>query len=221
MRPARLSSSITACTVRAGRPVVRTTASSGTGAGPRAADDGRMFVTGRESAGRSRQATVGRDGVAVRAPPCACAAAVSIGQLRRQRRDDIVRFGDQRRALLEQMIGAFRARIERVAWDANTSRPCSPAMRAVISVPERRAASTTTTPIDKPEMMRLRRGKSWPRGWNPGGISLTMHAALGDARLQRRVLGRIDEVDAAGDDGDGAGIEARLVCRRIDAARES
>ena len=29
---------------------------------------------------------------------------------------------------------------------ANTSRPCSPAIRAVIRVPERFAASTTTTP---------------------------------------------------------------------------
>ena len=33
---------------------------------------------------------------------------------------------------------------------ANTSRPCSSAMRAVISEPERRAASITTTPSDKP-----------------------------------------------------------------------
>ena len=44
---------------------------------------------------------------------------------------------------------------------ANTSRPCSPAMRAVINVPDRRAASTISTPSEMPEMMRLRRGKSW------------------------------------------------------------
>ena len=56
---------------------------------------------------------------------------------------------------------------------ANTSRPCSAAMRAVISVPDRRAASTMTTPSETPEMMRLRRGKSLARGTKPGGCSLT------------------------------------------------
>src|SRR5262245_4682763 len=43
---------------------------------------------------------------------------------------------------------------------AKTSRPCSAANRAVMSDPEQRAASTTTTPIERPEMRRLRRGKS-------------------------------------------------------------
>ena len=43
-------------------------------------------------------------------------------------------------------------------------------MRAVINVPERRAASTITTPMDRPEMMRFRRGKSWARGTKPGGF---------------------------------------------------
>ena len=47
---------------------------------------------------------------------------------------------------------------------AKTSRPCSPASRAVISDPERRAASTTTTPSERPEISRLRRGKSCARG---------------------------------------------------------
>ena len=55
---------------------------------------------------------------------------------------------------------------------ANTSRPCSAAVRAVISVPDRRAASTISTPKATPEMMRLRRGKSCARGANPGAFSL-------------------------------------------------
>src|SRR5437868_1343703 len=42
---------------------------------------------------------------------------------------------------------------------AKTSRPCSSANRAVISEPERAAASTTTTPRAIPEISRLRRGK--------------------------------------------------------------
>jgi hypothetical protein len=40
---------------------------------------------------------------------------------------------------------------------ANTSRPCSDAMRAV-SDPDAGAASTTRVPWDRPEMMRLRLG---------------------------------------------------------------
>ena len=54
---------------------------------------------------------------------------------------------------------------------AKTSRPCSAAMRAVISEPDRCAASTTTTPIAAPEIRRLRRGKSRASGTCPIGIS--------------------------------------------------
>ena len=56
---------------------------------------------------------------------------------------------------------------------AKTSLPCSSAKRAVISEPDLRAASTTTTPSASPDTMRLRRGKSRPRGSQPIGISLT------------------------------------------------
>ena len=56
---------------------------------------------------------------------------------------------------------------------ANTSRPISWAMRAVIRLPERGAASTTTTPSDRPAMMRLRRGKWRACGAVPGGASVT------------------------------------------------
>ena len=56
---------------------------------------------------------------------------------------------------------------------AKTSRPCSPAKRAVMSEPERRAASTTTVPSARPETMRLRLGKSRPRGSQLSGISET------------------------------------------------
>ena len=42
---------------------------------------------------------------------------------------------------------------------AYTSRPCSAASRAVISEPLARLASTTSTPSDRPLMIRLRRGK--------------------------------------------------------------
>ncbi len=56
---------------------------------------------------------------------------------------------------------------------ANTSRPCSAARRAVISEPEASAASTTSVPCDRPEMMRLRLGKLAASGGVPSGYSLT------------------------------------------------
>ena len=101
---------------------------------------------------------------------------------------------------------------------ANTSRPCSAAVRAVISVPDRRAASTISTPSAMPEMMRLRRGKSCARGTKPGGVLADQAAALADLALQLGMLRRIDVVEAAGEHGNGAVLERRLVRRRVDAA---
>ena len=104
---------------------------------------------------------------------------------------------------------------------AKTSRPCSPAKRAVISEPERSAASTTTTPSEMPEIRRLRRGKSLPRGEKPGARSLMQQALLADGALQLFILGRVDDVDAAGEHGDGAVLERGKMRRRVDAAREA
>ena len=50
---------------------------------------------------------------------------------------------------------------------ASTSRPASLASRAVISEPERMAASTTTTASAEPAISLLRRGKSRARGSQP------------------------------------------------------
>jgi hypothetical protein len=70
----------------------------------------------------------------------------------------------------DKIIGTRRA--SGLPGTANTSRPCSPAKQAAISDPERSAASITTTPIEIPEISRLRRGKSLPRGKKPGDRSL-------------------------------------------------
>ena len=56
---------------------------------------------------------------------------------------------------------------------ANTSRPASAARRAVISAPERIAASTTRVPSASPATMRLRAGNCQARATVPGGYSLT------------------------------------------------
>ena len=57
---------------------------------------------------------------------------------------------------------------------ANTSRPCSKAMRAVIKDPLRKAASTTNIPKDKPLMIRFRLGKLAACGGERVGNSETM-----------------------------------------------
>ena len=60
---------------------------------------------------------------------------------------------------------------------ANTSRPASRASRAVISEPERKAASTTSVPRARPAMMRFLIGKFSAREWVPIGNSLTIRPA--------------------------------------------
>ena len=104
---------------------------------------------------------------------------------------------------------------------ANTSRPCSSAKRAVISEPERCAASTMTTPSDRPEMIRLRRGKSRARGSQPSGISEIAAPSARIASSRPMCSRRIDAVVAAGQHRDGAGREARAMRGGVDAAREA
>ena len=58
---------------------------------------------------------------------------------------------------------------------AMTSLFCSNAVRAEISDPERSAASITTTPSDRPVIMRLRLGKSFAVARCPKGLSLTIN----------------------------------------------
>ena len=87
---------------------------------------------------------------------------------------------------------------------ANTSRPKSAASRAVMSEPERRDASTTTTPAESPAMMRLRIGKFCGRGSVPGGYSESRRRSEAMRSFSRRVLARVLHVDAAPEDRDGS-----------------
>ena len=105
---------------------------------------------------------------------------------------------------------------------ANTSRPCSSAMRAVISEPERRAASTTTTPSDKAgdqpvaarEIARARLPAERHFG-DRGALRQDLRRAA--ATCSRR----IDVIVAAGQHRDRAGREARAMGGGVDAARQS
>ena len=90
-----------------------------------------------------------------------------------------------------------------------------------MSEPERRDASTTTTPDEIPAMMRFRMGKFWGRGSAPGGYSETRRWSTARA-VQPRVLPRIVDVEAAPEDRDRAArpLERRRVGGRVDAAGE-
>ena len=57
---------------------------------------------------------------------------------------------------------------------ANTSRPCSKAVWAVMRAPLRRGASMTTVPRHRALMMRFRTGKWAPLCSVPGGYSERM-----------------------------------------------
>ena len=104
---------------------------------------------------------------------------------------------------------------------ANTSRPCSAAIRAVISDPERSAASTTTTPSAAPEISRLRLGKSRARRHMPERhFGNRGPAGIEDLCQQVFMLGRIDPVVAAGQHRHGAARKAGAMRRLIDAARQ-
>ena len=91
----------------------------------------------------------------------------------------------------------------------------------MISEPDRGAASTTTVPRLIPAMIRLRYGKWRALGSVPGGISASTSPRSAIARLPVLILGRVEDVDATGDDPDGAAVERTVVGGAVDAAGEA
>jgi hypothetical protein len=69
-------------------------------------------------------------------------------------------------------------------------------------------------------MIRLREGKWRACGSTPGGCSATSRPRSAMARCRALVLGRIEDVDAAGDDRDRSGLERAVVRGGVDAAGE-
>ena len=92
----------------------------------------------------------------------------------------------------------------------------------MIKDPERRDASTTTTPEERPAMIRLRIGKFCGRGSVPGGYSETSRCCAAIRSFEPRVLARIVDVEPAADDRDrpARSLERRLVRGGVDAASE-
>ena len=72
------------------------------------------------------------------------------------------------------VLGPQESLLVTLPGTARTSRPCSSAQRAVTRVPLNSPASSTSTPIDRPLMIRLRIGKFCGAGKVPSGNSLTM-----------------------------------------------
>ena len=70
-------------------------------------------------------------------------------------------------------------------------------------------------------MIRLRRGKWRACGSVPSGISATITPCSRERVVEPAVLLGIDDVDAAGDDRDGAGVERALMRRGVDAAGQT
>ncbi len=70
-------------------------------------------------------------------------------------------------------------------------------------------------------MIRLRDGKWRERGSIPGGCSETSKSALGDRALPSFVLGRVEDVDPSGDDGDRSGLERAVMGGGIDSSGEA
>jgi len=89
-------------------------------------------------------------------------------------------------------------------------------MRAVISDPERCAASITTTPRAAPEISRLRRGKSWARAHMAERHFGNRSPMFEQRHQQILMLGRIDFVMTAGQHRDGAGQNAGAMRGLID-----
>ena len=179
---------------------LRTSSSTATGVGPRAARPARRQ--------RRRGPRRGR---------CSAGGAVHRRAGRPRLRRQLARAGGpscqhiggglgQRRAIAQQLVAAAARGSSGEPGTANTSRPCSSAKRAVISEPDLAPASTTTTPSARPAMMRLRRGKSSPAARRRAAVRGSRPAFA--SRHQAAILGRIDDVDAAGDHGDRAAARA-------------
>jgi hypothetical protein len=73
----------------------------------------------------------------------------------------------------------------------------------VISEPLSGAASTTSTPRDSPEMIRLRRGKVGGDGRRAERKFGNDGAAFGNRQRQFLIAGGVEAVGARADDGDG------------------
>ena len=134
--------------------------------------------------------------------------------------DDVLRFGDQRGALLQQAVATLGARIERRAWDRED---LAALFEREPGGDERARAARRLDHHDPDREARdqaVRRGKSRARGSQSSGISRAPHLAPGSRRQAPHA--RADRCNCARRQRrHGAGFEARPMGGGIDAAREA
>jgi len=140
---------------------------------------------------------------------------------RRQRLDDVLRGRDQRGALLQEIVGPRGAWIERVPRDGKdfatllSGQPCGDQRSRPLGRldDDNAQGNSRDQPITPRKVLCTRR---------EARRTLTdEEPALTDRLLEARILRRVDDVDAAGDDGDRAMLEACGVRGGVDAAREA
>ena len=166
---------------------------------------------------RRRAGSTAGSGGGVGLPAAAATGSPRIG---RTTVIDVGGFRDEGRALPEQVVAAFGARIERGAghrehFAALFEREACGDQRA--GAPGRfHHHDADRKPRDEP----VAAGKSRARGSQPSGISeiRAPSAAMASARLG--MLARVDVILAAGEHRDRSGREAPAMGGRVDAARE-
>ena len=191
----------------------RISSSTATGRWPQRFEHRSRWVAGRARVRRQRRNVPGR-----RALHGASSAAARRGGATPSAPDRAASTSSARSVRMRALRGSGRWRrgsADRAASPApRTPRAPAPrASRAVIREPERSAASTTTTPSDRPAMIRLRRGKWRACGAVPGGSSATTAPRSAMRAMQRRVLRRVGTSSTPpADDGDGAGRASAPRC---------
>ena len=152
---------------------------------------------------------------------CWCSAGW-MPALRRDLLDDVAGLGDQDCAVLEQPVGAGRARVERRAGN----REDQPSHFAGEPGADQRARAVCRLDDDQPERQagdQAVAARKIPGARLPAERHFRDHgaAALGDFRGKVDIFGRIGAVEPAGQHGDGSGGQAALMRRGVDAAGQA
>jgi len=124
----------------------------------------------------------------------------------------VFRLGTDRGALFQEIVVPSARGSSGEPGTAKTSLPCSFARRAVMSEPDRRAASTTKVAWARPATMRLRLGNRAAR-FQPSGISLSA-APLSQMRSNSRHFRLDRQIMPARQDSDRAASQRRLMGTR-------
>jgi hypothetical protein len=134
--------------------------------------------------------------------------------------DNVVGRGDQRGAALQQAVWAFGVRVERVAGDGED---LAALFAGKVCGDE---CSGAVCRFDDEDSQRDAGNDSIaPSGVLGAGLEARRHvgddrAFFGDSLSEGCVLRRIDDVDAAGDHGDGSGFKSGFMRGCVDAAVE-